>query len=567
MRRPSLAPEVMAALVERAPARLVRKLDEKPEVAEGWTWRTTSDSVEVETEGGERVCVMAVDGAVRDAGALACSCLLSPRCLHVLAVARALPLGDAPSAAPSVIEAPVDDDVAVTRAQREAAGQLLHAVSELIDAGALAAGARVQAELLRAVHGARAQGLHRAASAALRAVTRIRELETEAPTFALAALTLDVEEAISIAHVLTRAERATERELGTARRRYEPIGALRVHGLCAEPIVTASGYAGVATIVMDDRGRVFTVSDVAPGDVERAKAAYAGGTRLGEVSLSPRELARTGLFLQNATASRDGRLGAGAEVKAARAPGTSWDAAPIATRFAEPLGVQLDRAYASDDALLFLDVIVNGLAREGLVITHVDGPSMLAIARPDRPELPGRDTLRLLARAPGLALRVIARPIAPLRVAALAFAPRDPASMALPSTIGDRVCVGLDPLTASALVRAEPHAVEVPLELALPDPLLAVRRRVERAVLVGRASIPPSAADEIDREAATLERGLMPTLASALRALRDEALSRPRSLTGARVRGDASRFATRWLTLATVSRAAQRVLDRRAWGA
>jgi hypothetical protein len=52
--------------------------------------------------------------------------------------------------------------------------------------------------------------------------------------------------------------------------------------LCTEPVLTASGYSGAATLVVDEEGRLWTISDVRPGGTTQARAAADASITLGE---------------------------------------------------------------------------------------------------------------------------------------------------------------------------------------------------------------------------------------------------------------------------------------------
>ncbi|KIF00965.1 hypothetical protein PL81_38205, partial [Streptomyces sp. RSD-27] len=60
---------------------------------------------------------------------------------------------------------------------------------------------------------------------------------------------------------------------GGGRRGYASGGPLRVHGLCREPVLTATGYGGVVTHLLGADGVPYTLSDVRPGGLARAKGA------------------------------------------------------------------------------------------------------------------------------------------------------------------------------------------------------------------------------------------------------------------------------------------------------
>ncbi|MFM2245371.1 MAG: hypothetical protein RL071_1445 [Pseudomonadota bacterium] len=103
MSRPLLHPDLLRALREGAPPRAQKRVDLEPALAEAWTWRP-GPPLTVETDGGETVTLDAVDGALSAPGQLRCTCPIGPRCLHVLAVACALPVRDAQQ--PAAAEAP-----------------------------------------------------------------------------------------------------------------------------------------------------------------------------------------------------------------------------------------------------------------------------------------------------------------------------------------------------------------------------------------------------------------------------------------------------------------------------
>lgn len=90
--RPRIAAGLLASITGAVPPRLQKKLDENPKVADSWTWSEQGDQVVVTTDKGERVLLSPGAGAIEEPQQIACTCLLSPRCLHILAVAtRSLP--------------------------------------------------------------------------------------------------------------------------------------------------------------------------------------------------------------------------------------------------------------------------------------------------------------------------------------------------------------------------------------------------------------------------------------------------------------------------------------------
>ena len=79
--RPKIAPELMAALTDAAPGRLVRKLNRAPRLAEAWDWSCDNDAWSVGTPSDESVSLHPdASGSLRSAGGIRCTCLLGPRC-------------------------------------------------------------------------------------------------------------------------------------------------------------------------------------------------------------------------------------------------------------------------------------------------------------------------------------------------------------------------------------------------------------------------------------------------------------------------------------------------------
>ncbi|MCZ9291944.1 hypothetical protein [Corynebacterium lehmanniae] len=104
--------------------------------------------------------------------------------------------------------------------------------------------------------------------------------------------------------------------VGSARRSYAPVGALRLTGWACEPVVTATGYSGVVTHLADSDGVVWTLSTVIPGNASLVAQTYHNSVDLGDLSLSHHELARSGVLVSDATATADRRLGRGSGVRA-----------------------------------------------------------------------------------------------------------------------------------------------------------------------------------------------------------------------------------------------------------
>ncbi|MER5790627.1 hypothetical protein [Streptomyces sp. NPDC001980] len=613
---PAVAPAVTAELVAALSPRLRRRLDagiaklaDRPVVRDGDTVRVTVDDEGSELE------LHAPGGVVADAAAIRCGCLLAPDCLHRAAAASAAPVADMAEAAgrtesgsagaastgtaqsaegavstggaetaeqPTSLsgsgEASVPDQSA-TPPQRSAAHAVFDAVAAVLDAGTDGSGAVLQAELLRAAHTARLAGLPRAAAAAVSVVTALRAARAADPAFRLAELVSAVSEALSVAHRVPYAMGAELAGLrGTVRQPYTPDGSLRLYGLFSEPVLTASGYAGAVTWTGDAEGRLYTVSDVAPGGAGRAVGAADRAVRIGDTALTHRELARAGLAVSGATVSPTGRLGAGAGVRAVRASGADWRAEPLDRLWAVPVAEQVGRALGGGHDLLFLEVTLVGAVREAAgdcLLADCGGVPLRLTAAHDHPALPHRDNLRLLAAARGSRLRVIARLTAAPHARAQLLATEHPKSA------GSRIDLGLDRLQHADLpAPASPHppssppsapapapSPSAPIDAVLaPDeaPLHLLRRRIEQAAAGGRRVLAfpgDSAAD-----ARRLHRHGLGTAGDILDELLAAAAERSRDAFGRLLPADTGRFARAWLAAGRYTEEVDRVLCAAAWG-
>lgn len=563
--RPSASPRPLAApgLVEAIRATVAPRLAKRLEAgnpAEGWTWSGTT----VVTDGNETVTLT---GDPVDA--IRCTCLLSPKCLHVLAVAAALPSPGGP--APEVVAtAPVEPPppppepvVALDGGQRAVVAATRRIATAVLLAGATGVGATARDDLQRAVHGCKAVGLHRLARAGLRVQQHVRDLQRARAEFALEDLVEDLAELLLVAHVLS-AGSAPQRWVGTGRRTSEPVGTLRLYGLCTEPIVAATGHAGVATLLCDAESRLWTVSDVRPGGPARARATYEAAIAIGGATLSHGELGRAGLFAQDATASDDGRLGTGEGVRAVRAGPSAWSDPGPRALFDRPIAGQLD----GDASWLFVRGHVLGIERDAVLLkTELEAPVRL-VPPSDHAELSFRDNLRLLGRAPGLPLQAIGRVQPGARaVGAVAVGPWDAPPEAdavpvprlvLPAEWSGRCNLAFDRMVSAHVERIGREAFELELpEEERRHALDPFRRRVARLALGGRGTLPGDARGAVEREMAGLRAALMPEAACALGRLAEA------SAAARTAGGDA--LATAWLAAAVYARAATRSIHRSAW--
>ncbi|MFF0645174.1 hypothetical protein ACFYVV_16365 [Streptomyces tendae] len=654
---PPVDPSVTAQLVAALTPRLRKRLDAGVAKLAGRPVARDGDIVRLAVDDDTDLELHAPGGVVTTAEAIRCGCLLAPDCLHRAAAASAAPVAEMPdpvvetpdpvAGEPSLTKAPrtapptsvpvttspgtagsaADDAPAgavdpapesATPAQRTAAAALHDAAAAVLEAGADGAGAVLQAELLRAAHTARLAGLPRAAGRAVAVVTALRAARDADPAHRLGDLTTALRDVLLLAHRLPEAAGPELAGLrGRVRQPYTPDGSLRLYGLFAEPVLTSTGYAGTVTWTADAAGRLYTVPDVAPGGAARAAGSADRAVRIGDTSLTHRELSRAGLAVSGATVSPTGRLGAGAGVRAVRAPGTSWRAEPLDRLWAVPVAEQIARALASDldvpkaqdtglagdtgdtsdtsdgstqptaqdgrdgrdgRDLLFLDVTLIGTVREAAgecLLADCDGLTVRLAAAHDDPALPDRENLRLLAllahgRGPGTRLRVVARLTpAPLPRAVLLAAshPTDPDT---------HVDLGLDRLrradlpaepTAGTSVGAgdaRPSPTVQPATASDEAPVHLLRRRVHQAASGGRRVLAFPGSKE--SEAARLRRYGLGTAGALLTALHATAAERARDPFGRLLPADTGRFATAWLGAAVYTEEVDRALCAAAWG-
>ena len=601
MSRPKIRADVAAALTAAIPPRLVKKLDAEPTLAEKWTWTKST----ITTDKGD-VVTLAIEEQV--VTAVTCSCLLAPKCLHVAAVIALLepdegeaaatatntptatpastgtatstgtsasrgasPLPPRGTSSPTSADAAPDIDIADAKA---AADRAVRTLADILAGGAEAAGAFAQAELLRSIHACRTAGLHRLATTQTRALRSIRDLRADKAEFALPVLTADLRDALAVAHAIAGGE-LTSALAGSARRDYETIGNLRLRGVLTEAVVARSGYAGAVTYLVDDKGRFYSRADIAPGDAGRAAGAYDGAANIGDAVLPHRELCRTGLFISDATASADGRLGAGQRVRAVRASEPSlWSHEVLAARFAMPLAEQLAKLAARDgdpedlrpaawDLVFVEGIVVGGAGGVGVIVGDVPIRFTSSL---DQRALATRDNLSVLARASGLSVRAIgrARIGTPRELALLAIGPApDETRFTMPDAWHGRANVHYDRLSVLAL--GDAPDVQVMPAPPSEDLLSPLRRRVERAVLGGTGTLPTHAIAELEREARVLAECALRGGADVLRDLAALAHDATRAATGTRRAIDRTTFARAWLRAALYEDAARRRLSVASW--
>lgn len=520
--RPRIAAQLAAELIDAAPGRVRKRIDANPAAAEDWTWRLGEGRWEI-VAGEETVTLRpSRAGELHRLEELSCSCLLSPKCFHLLACittlayadttnppatadepaagssAEAEPLGEASgeaalpagtgSEATTPLEGAEQGDAQVTAAMRVAAEQTLQTLERLLVVGCRSAGVMVQSALLRAGHGCRAEGLVNLAHAVVRIVEGIQRLRAQDEHTDSQQLQQDVSEAVRLAIELARAPQVPVARLGQVRRRFDPIAISRLVGIVAEPIWTLSGYAGVCIHLRANDGRLYQISDARPGDVALVQQAYAGGIDLGGTAVPASRLSRSLIAVQNLTASADGRLSKGTRTRWA----IQQNPASVADDgFALPLRDQLEAVFGELPGegaeprggwdLIAVEGMVLG-AQGATVLLQCDAaarPLRLGVAIDDE-RLHFRRNLQWLARCPGLRLRVYGRvrPEISGRIDPLTIVPllpdKLPAESAerlddigpqleLPAAWEQRCHLGLDELQRHYFTASERFAEEVVL--------------------------------------------------------------------------------------------------------
>ncbi|MBX3184599.1 MAG: hypothetical protein KF915_18365 [Polyangiaceae bacterium] len=595
MSRPHITPSALVSITASVASRAAKKLDADPRVAEGWEWRAGAVST-----GAETVSFTAQIAAASD---IQCTCLLSPRCFHVLAVVSVLPLiaegsaldGEAPDGdAPDGDTAPGDaqrarlssarsaapggssdaqrttpddaaDDARLSPAQRAAAAEAWRCGEVVLEVGLAQMGTLRLGELLRTAHACRLAGLVRLESAVLAVFEAARDLRERRPTFRLGEASAQLAELLLIADRLRAGDTSF---IGAARRRYSPRSGLKLMGIASSPVLK-KGYAGVVSYFTDGR-RVYSAQEVLPGDIERARDAYGAQLRFGEVSLTHRQAVKRGLLFLRAEVSDDGRLGAGKNVVCSA---TAHDASLMAPLFDVPLTDQLARADRHEDSrLIFLRGII-ALSDERFWLVRGEGLIPLVIAVDDL-RFAARDNLtRLAEHAPPLELCLrLHESGAALEPIALRFTPATDEGAHAPSATPDSGepnvqqpddlgWLSLDYDRIGKAQIPQDHAQErTNPELpsgasppawaphAIPALFVPLRRRAERMTLAGARSLPTAAMSEVLREAARLERAMAPSAARVLTQLT--------SRTGP---------ARAWLALHVYLAAAERTLLRASW--
>jgi hypothetical protein len=559
MSRPSVSPSVIDTLSAAVPPRAKKRLEAEPNLAEPWRWESKDEAWTVTTDGGETVRVQVTDGVIRAAEAWTCTCPLGPRCLHVLAVARVLPLSTAEEPAPGgqtelspptvaaqpvtpglaafegnqaqpptqnapAIEAPsvVDAVPALEPGAQRALRALERDLEDLLGVGLQVASPTLLARLRRAVHGIRLEGLarlHGAAQGVLRASTRLSAGKAYDEPLLPVAL-----ECLSVVDGLARWGARADL-VGEARRAYSPSAQLRVGGLCTEPVIGGTGKGalnGVRTHLIGYDGRLYSTTDLRPRPPAAVSGVEGSAVPLTGATLTHRELSRGGLFLRDPSVSSDGRLSSSKSTSAVRAEGAHWWEEPVRTRFEVSPAQQLVELGdgSGTDGLLFVRFVVQGVS-EGACRARLQYGSEAVLLPAESHSAVAHANLKLLARARGMGFWGIGRKVVAayptIRLLALSRGPGVEGGMRAWPPDWRGVCnIGFDALQASWLGVEAMNPVEVaPLEAA-EDPMAAARSRLVTVLLAGRSALPASAIPGVEAEMRELKAAGLGTMAQAM---------------------------------------------------
>ena len=433
--RPKISPIFLSQLVEQAPGRVRKRFDSAPAIAESWIWNLAEDVWSVQANE-ETVRLQPSSGVLISLDDVACTCLMSPKCFHVLACCNCLPLEHSPinevpsDQADSLTDSNPTNDagvaavasqtVDVTDSMRASASMVRESLSSLLRVGARNAGILLQSGLLRAGHSCRASDLFALSNTMLRiaeGVQRFRQQSDESDSIALKE---DVASAFFACHSLLHQATVPKWIVGQARRVFESLDVRKLNGVFAEPILTRSGFAGVSVYLQDpNEGGIYTVNELRTGDTSLIRQAYRGGIDLGGTTLEARTICRSAFAVQELTVSEDGRLGKGKSTRWATAK-REWNDPFSSGRFGNSMEVQLEELLKwlnlpNDQRPGGWDVVALTATVMGshgpTVVVDVEGygrPWRLGIMI-DSPELEYRHNLELIARCPRLRLRCLVR--------------------------------------------------------------------------------------------------------------------------------------------------------------
>lgn len=550
---PPVTPNVVAETVDALAGRLRRRAEELAADREHWTTHHVEGGLEVDLGEVVTVAVASADESVAEAQQVRCRCLLAPRCAHRAAVLLAAPVRDSTEAGRAPASrtpdrdgagqpvADVQDDVPTGRrlgAEQRRVLELVHThLSRFLLRGAHRADPEIMGELgadLQLLRAHRLVVAERALTGALNGVPEIQDEATARTRTALASamgtLALNV-------HSLLRADMAGAVDddlIGRDRQVYRPVGGLTLHPVCAEPVRTGSGFAGVVITFIDAEGRVWTLRRVAPEDVAGVGQRYAAGVDWGGLSCDMRTLSRSTVIVAGATASTTGSLGGGrgprASLAAAAAP--AWE-----------------RLCSVDDRWQVLQGEIAAGPSSGLLLDTADGRENLqhsAAAARDS------DGLALLARARGARVQVLVRADGAGQVAR-GIRPLDD-RIVLPDELNGHMWPGLDLVRRQwfgDLPLDEPTETFSPIEVASwvhqPSTVREVMERWSVRTVLDGADAVRGSTTSLERDARGLRAAGAPFGADLLDQLGEAA--RREMLAGTTLAGDGPAFLRSWLAV------------------
>jgi hypothetical protein len=430
--RPKISPIFLSQLVEQTPGRVRKRLDSEPNIAESWSWNRNENVWTVQANE-ESVQLQSPSGVLTSVDDVSCSCLMSPKCFHVLACCSSLLLeqGQAKEelanqelsnidASPTIDSVSDNRVVEVSGAMRASAILVRESLSALLRVGARNAGLLLQSGLLRAGHSCRASDLYAISNTLLRiaeGVQRIRQQSDEANSLSLKE---DVSSALFACHSLLIQSYVPKWIVGQSRRVFESLDIRKLNGIFAEPVLTRSGFAGVSVHLQDtNEGGLYTVNELRTGETSLIRQAYRGGIDLGGITLEAKALCRRTFAVQELTVSENGRLGKGKSTRWAMAKRVQTP--PFSGgRFANSIDVQLKETFSWLDTpneqrpggwdVVSLTATVMGRYGATVVVEVVgsDRPWRLGIMI-DSSGLEYRHNLELIAKCPHLQLRCLVR--------------------------------------------------------------------------------------------------------------------------------------------------------------
>jgi hypothetical protein len=572
---------LLASVLESLPARLRRKLEADTTLASGWMPTVTGDSVSIDAGDDVVLTLDTNDRVVRRPEQLKCSCLLAPACLHRGALlialtinAEEIPLAEQAAGKPADDTSkgdPAQITTQITTAQLRAAEFVWSSAAPIVTQGITSSGALRIAELLRAANVCRSEGMHVLSRSAIRMAEQLKRRGNNDAAFVLRDACDDLFTVLRDAWMVSQGL-STNEDLGSGRRQFAAQGGLRLFALACEPIDASSGYSGVVTHFVDGDGNAFHISDVMPGGPGQVRAKYATAIRLGDTTITHEKLCRSGLIVSGATVAPDGRLGAGAGVKAAPASQSA-----ITVPSPEQMMAAAVRSIRNrdDGSLVVCRARIVGTTKTAMIVSLLETTDddnevpavFLRIVPPTtQPELPGAANLTLLAKYIGLEVTlvgaVVTNPIRTLR--ALSFSSVNADDFAMPESWQGRCQIGIDRLEPSMIRFTATKTAQLATEREV-DPSVELRRVLERITSGGTLALQNAAVKDVERTATMLQQHGLAHGSALLTALISVSRGTDREVDGRLRPPPASVTAKAWLGAAIWESAFRTELAVRAW--